>query len=92
VGEVCVSHFVISTSTFFVLFQQRSYTLSLTRSDDAQFYYTIRIDEDEFSRLKHEQNLLVNYEGFAQMVGDLLESVCEQDKHSESKFVSFFLN
>jgi hypothetical protein len=64
---------------------QKSHSIELTRPDEAEFYYTLRIDDDMFGRMKNEQNLLVAFDAFPQMFNDLLDTVVHEERSAESK-------
>ncbi|CAH8869485.1 unnamed protein product [Trichobilharzia szidati] len=55
----------------------------LTNDDDLCFLYYSRINIDEFSKIKQQQGLLVNFNDFEQKVVELL-NVCSQDESTEN--------
>ncbi|CAH8623278.1 unnamed protein product [Heterobilharzia americana] len=55
----------------------------LTDCDDFYFLFSARITVDEFSKIKHQQGLLVNFNDFEQRVVDLLHT-CSQEEYKEA--------
>ncbi|CAH8669899.1 unnamed protein product [Schistosoma rodhaini] len=57
--------------------------IRLTDDDDFYFLYSIRITVDEFTEIKQQQGLLINFDEFEQKVADLL-CICSQEEAIES--------
>ncbi|CAH8669929.1 unnamed protein product [Schistosoma rodhaini] len=57
--------------------------IRLTDDDDFYFLYSIRITVDEFTEIKQQQGLLINFNEFEQKVADLL-CICSQEEAIES--------
>uniref|UniRef100_A0A094ZZB4 Spindle assembly abnormal protein 6-like protein n=1 Tax=Schistosoma haematobium TaxID=6185 RepID=A0A094ZZB4_SCHHA len=57
--------------------------IRLTDDDDFCFLYFIRITVDEFTEIKQQQGLLINFNEFEQKVADLL-CICSQEEAIET--------
>ncbi|CAH8622710.1 unnamed protein product [Schistosoma mattheei] len=57
--------------------------IRLTDDDDYCFLYFIRITVDEFTEIKQQQGLLINFNEFEQKVADLL-CICSQEEAIET--------
>lgn len=57
--------------------------LQLTDEDDPYFLYQLEISEDSFHAIKHEQNLLVDFQQFPEKAIDLLQECikCRNEEH-----------
>ena len=67
--------------------QSRSVTITITDPGDYFFYFSVSLTEEDFTNLRQQQGLLVDFVNFPTMLIQLLEKCLSESQSAQPKFV-----
>ena len=69
---------------------ENSFVFYLTDMDNSLFWFSCIVKEDQFDKMKKEQDLIVDFDGFPNQVSQILNLCVETDKENRSQRSKYF--